>query len=164
MVQIIQNIFLESVQRSCQAADFLAPCLVASMAGERRRCRLKIAEEEILPVSPEVRGRRLLPPPGSRADVPPAPLLGTPREQSFLAHILISPSSSSSSMGSVGTALPSCSGRGEAVFGRTRPGEGRKRVCREPGAVVSACRLHVNSMQTQRLQLQIFLFIWFHKR
>lgn len=114
------------------------------MAGERRRCRLKIAEEEILPVSPEVRGRRLLPR-GSQADVPPAALPGVPREQSFLAYILISPSSGSSSTGSVDTALPSHSRGREAGFGQTWPGKGRKRVCRELEAVVSACRLHFHA-------------------
>lgn len=77
------------------------------MAGERRRCCLKIAEEEILPVSPEVQGRRLLLLQGSWADVPLEPLPGMPREQSFFTHVLIIPSSSSTSTGSMGSALPS---------------------------------------------------------
>lgn len=114
---------------------------MASLASERRRCRLKIAEEEILPESLEVQGRRLLPW-GPRADVPPAPLPGMTHEQNFLAHVLISPSSGSSSMGSVGTALPSPSGGGEAVFGQTWPSKGRKHVCRELGAVASTSSQH----------------------
>lgn len=132
------------------------------MAGERRRCRLKIAEEEILPVSPEVRERRLLLR-GSRADVPPAPLLGMPREQSFFAHILISPSSGSSSTGSVGTALPSRGGGGKRLFS---VGRGLAK-----GGNVSAGSWELlflpadfTSMHTQSLQQQISLFICFHKR
>jgi len=112
------------------------------MAGERRRCRLKIAEEEILLASPEVRGRRLLPR-GSWAGILPAPLPGKTLMQSFLLHVLISPSSCSSSVGSVGTTLPSRGGEEEAVFHQTWPGKGRKHVCRELRAVVSACRLRL---------------------
>lgn len=43
---------------------------------------------------------------GSWADVPPESLLGMPREQSFFSHVLIIPSSSSTPMGSTGTAFP----------------------------------------------------------
>lgn len=78
-------------------------------------------------MSPEVWGRRLLLW-GLWADVPQAPLLGTPHEQSLLAHVLISPSSGSSSLGSVGAALSSRSEGGEAAFGQTWPGKGRKQV------------------------------------
>lgn len=68
------------------------------MAGERRRCCLKIAEEEILPVSLEVQERLLLLLQGSWADAPPESLLGMPCEQSFFSHVLIIPSSSSTPM------------------------------------------------------------------
>lgn len=116
------------------------------MAGERRRCCLKIAEEEILPVSLEIQKRRLLLLlllQGSWADVPLEPLLGMPCEQSFFSHVLIIPSSSSTSMGSMGTAFPSPTEWLEAIYGWTWAGKRRKCVCMKLGDVVSACRLCV---------------------
>lgn len=119
---------------------------MASMAGERRRCCLKIAEEEILPVSLEVQERRLLLLlQGSWADVPLEPLLGMPCEQSCFSHVLIIPSSSSTSMGSVGTAFPSPTEWLEAISGWTWPGKRRKCVCMKLGDVVSTCRLCVQA-------------------
>lgn len=131
---------------------------MASMAGERHRCCLRIAEEEILPVSPEVRGRRLLLR-GSWADVLLAPLPGMPPEQSFRVHVLISPSSGSSSMGSVG--LPVV--EGERLFS---VGLGLAK-----GGNMSAGSWELlflpadfTSTHTQMLQQQICLFICFHRR